>query len=147
MPSMNTTTHRDLHPFADLFDWLEAPLATFRPVTARAIRVEAYLKDGYYVARAELPGVDPERDIEVTVADGTLTITANRKEGEAGSARSEFRYGSFSRRIPLPLEADADHAQASYDQGILEVVVALKKQAGQSVKHVPVRPLQHIKPT
>jgi HSP20 family protein len=146
MPSMNTITHRDLHPLADLFDWLEAPLATLRPVTAHAIRMEAYFKDGYFIARAELPGVDPERDIEVTAADGHLTTKANREEAEAGK-HSEFRYGSCSRRIALPIEADTDHVQASYDRGILEVVVALKKQDRQSVKHVPVRRIEHIKPT
>lgn len=144
---MSTMTHRDGHPLADLFDWLEAPLATFRPAAAHAIRMEACRRDGYYVVRAELPGVDPERDIEVTMADGILTIRANRTAEQAGKIHSEFRYGSFSRRITLPIGADADHLQASYDNGVLEVVVPLKAEAKASVRRIPVRLLQHIAPT
>ena len=58
------------------------------------------------VVRAELPGVDPEKDIDVTVEDGVLTISAERREStekkEDTSYRSEFRYGSFVRRLPVP---------------------------------------------
>jgi HSP20 family protein len=144
---MSMITRRDGHLFAYLFDWLEAPLVTFRPATAPAIWMEAYRKDGYYVVRAELPGVDPEREVEVAVADGILTIKANRAPERAGKIHSGFRYGSFSRGIALPIEADADHIQASYDKGVLEVVVPLRTEAKESVRRIPVRLLQHITPT
>jgi HSP20 family protein len=112
------------------------------------MRVEDYVTDGHYVIRAELPGIDPENEVEVTVAHGILTIKANRQAQKVDKHHSEFRYGVFSRQLVLPAEADADHVRASYDQGILEVVVDLKqKEATDSIKHIPVRPLEHIKPT
>jgi HSP20 family molecular chaperone IbpA len=51
--------------------------------------VEDGVKDGYYVLRAELPGVDPEKDIDVTVSGGVLTIKAEKHEAmEASTDRS-----------------------------------------------------------
>jgi HSP20 family protein len=145
---MATLVHRETRPFADLFDWLETPLMSIRPVAAQAMRVEDYVNDGHYVIRAELPGIDPENEVEVTVAHGILTIKANRQEQKVDKHHSEFRYGVFSRQVTLPAEADADHVRASYDQGILEVVVDLKdKEAIDAVTHIPVRPSKHIKPT
>jgi HSP20 family protein len=86
-------------------------------------RVEDYVKDDRYVVRAELPGMDPEKDVEITVEDGMLTIRAERREEHKEAHRSEFRYGSFSRSVALPDRADTEHITATYDKGILEVSV------------------------
>jgi Hsp20/alpha crystallin family protein len=95
-----------------------------------------------------LPGVDPEKDIDVTVSKGVLTISAHRQEKTEGKHRSEFRYGAFARSVTLPESADEDHIQALYDRGVLEVTVALKDQAAKRAeKHIPVRMHMHIKPT
>lgn len=145
---MSTLTHRDrLGPFMEVFDWLEPPWTILRPAAA-GMRVEDYVKDGTYVLRAELPGVDPEKDIEVTVSKGVLTISAHRQEKTEGKHRSEFHYGSFGRSVTLPEGADEDHIRASYDSGILEVAVTLKDQAaGKAPKRIPVFLNKHIKPT
>ena len=146
---MSTLTRRDrLGPFMDVFDWLEPPWTILRPAASHPMRVEDYVKDGTYVLRAALPGVDPEKDIEVTVSKGVLTISAQRKEETEGKHRSEFHYGAFARSVTLPEGADEDHIRASYDSGILEVVVTLKDQAtGKAPKRVPVAMNKHIKPT
>ena len=146
---MSTVTRRDhLGSFMDVFDWLEPPWTILRPAASHPMRVEDYVKDGTYVLRAELPGVDPEKDIEVTVFKGVLTISAHREEETEGKHRSEFHYGAFARSITLPGGADEDHIQASYDSGILEVVVTLTDQAaGKAPKRVPVFMNKHIKPT
>lgn len=108
----------------DLLDWLDAPWAPLLPFTAaRMFRVEDYVKDNRYVVRAELPGMDPEKDVEITVEDGTLTIHAERREEHKEPHRSEFRYGSFTRSVVLPGRADTEHVTATYDKGILEVSV------------------------
>jgi HSP20 family protein len=108
----------------DLLDWLDAPWAPMLPFTAgRMFRVEAYVKDNRYVVRAELPGMDPDKDVEITVEDGTLTIHAERREEHKEPHRSEFRYGSFTRSVVLPSHADTEHITATYDKGILEVSV------------------------
>ncbi|PRC56922.1 heat-shock protein Hsp20, partial [Mycobacterium sp. ITM-2017-0098] len=85
----------------------------------RAIRVEDHTYDDVYEIRAELPGVDPEEDIEVTVRDGRVTISAGRLRPDEGGGRSEFTYGSFTRTLPLPDGADEDDVNAVYDRGIL----------------------------
>jgi HSP20 family protein len=146
---MSTLTHRDLMgPFMDVFDRLEPPWTILRPAAGHPVRVEDYVKDGSYVLRAELPGVDPEKDIEVTVSKGVLTISAQRQEEAEGKHRSEFHYGAFARSVRLPEGADEDHIRASYDSGILEVVVTLKDQAaGKAPKRIPVFMNKHIKPT
>jgi HSP20 family molecular chaperone IbpA len=146
---MSTLTHRDFRgPFMDVFDWLEPPWTMLRPATSHPMRVEDYVEDGTYVLRAELPGLDPEKDIEVTVSKGILTISAHRQEENEGKHRSEFRYGAFARSITLPERADQDRIRASYDRGVLEVVVNLKDQAAvRADKRIPVQTKAHIKPT
>ncbi len=137
---MSALTRRESRPFLDLFDWMDMPMTVFRPLIGPGIRVEDFVRDGHYVVRAELPGVDPEREVEVSVADGVLSIKAERHEEEIDKAHSEFRYGAFSRRVVLPPGADEDHVQATYDKGILEVVVDLKeKEAKKAEKHVPIK--------
>ena len=110
--------------FPDLLDWLDAPWAPLLPfTTAHTFRVEDYDEDNRYTVRAELPGVDPDKDVEITVADGTLTIRAERREEHKEPHHSEFRYGSFTRSVTLPQRADTEHITASYNKGVLEVSV------------------------
>lgn len=73
---------------------------------ASPIRLEDELKDGCYEVRAELPGVDPAKDVNVSTRDGMLTITAQRSETSESNGRSEFGYGSFLHSVLLPPEAN-----------------------------------------
>jgi len=110
--------------FPDLPDWLDSPWAALLPFSsAQTFRVEEYTREGRYVIRAELPGLDPDTDIEVTVDDGTLTIHAERREEEHKPHRSEFRYGSLTRSVRLPARVDPKDVTARYHKGILEVSV------------------------
>ena len=109
----------------ELFDWLESPFATFRP--QQMIRLEEFTEDDRYVLRAELPGIDPEKDVEVSVSDGMLTIFGERKEEEKEGRRTEFRYGSFTRSIALPAGADEHDITAVYHKGVLQITVGLKE--------------------
>jgi HSP20 family protein len=146
---VSTLTRRDYRgPFGDMVEWLEAPWTILRPVTGHPMRVEDFVEDGSYVVRAELPGIDPEKDVEVMVAKGILTIKAERREESTGKHHSEFHYGTFSRSMTLPAGADEEHIEASYGHGILEVTVKLtEKGEDESVRKIPVRQNQHIKPT
>jgi HSP20 family molecular chaperone IbpA len=101
------------------------------------LRVEDEMKDGLYEVRAELPGVDPIEDIEVTVRDGQLTIKAERTQTSESNGHSEFSYGSFVRTVPLPAGADEDDINATYDRGILTVSVPLSEDY-PTEKHVEV---------
>jgi HSP20 family protein len=127
-------------PLSDLFDWFEHSLPALdwrRDGFANMMRVEDRLEPDKYTVRAELPGIDPDKDVEITVADGTLTISAERREEETDKDRTEFRYGSFVRRVDLPKGANEEGLQASYKDGILEVVVPLAAEATKTRK-IPV---------
>jgi HSP20 family molecular chaperone IbpA len=126
--------------FPDLFDWLESPWASLLPfIPAHTVRIEDYTDDGRYVIRAELPGLDPEKDVEVTVEAGVLTIHAERREEKNQAHRSEFRYGSLTRSVTLPPGADTEKITASYDQGILEVSVRIPEHAKPKTRHIAIK--------
>ena len=78
--------------FPGLVDWLESPWAGPPQFTAaQSFRVEEMARDNRYVIRAELPGVDPEKDVEVTVEGRTLTIRAERRQEDSRPYRSEWQ--------------------------------------------------------
>ncbi|MGO9165113.1 MAG: AarF/UbiB family protein, partial [Streptosporangiaceae bacterium] len=110
--------------FPDLADWLEAPWTGPPPfLTGQVFRLEEAIRDDRYVVRAELPGLDPENDIEVTVEGRILTIRAELRQQDNGPCRSEFRYGSLARAVRLPARVDPADVTARYDKGVLEVSV------------------------
>ena len=114
--------------FPDLAGWLESPWSGPPPFTAAAtFRVEEVAKENRYVIRADLPGLDPGKDIEVSVEGRTLTIYARRRQDEDGPSRSEFRYGSVTRLVRLPARVDAKDVTARYERGVLEVSVPVRE--------------------
>ena len=122
----------------DFIDWFEEPFLTLRPYLGQAIRIEDYTEDGHYVVRAEIAGIDPEKDLEISAGAGYLSIHAARSSHVEGKHRSEFRYGSFSRVLELPPSADADDVTAEYTDGILTIKVAIKGEQEEAVKKIPV---------
>jgi len=122
----------------DFIDWFEEPFLTLRPYLGQPIRIEDYTEDGHYVVRAELAGIDPEKDLEVSAGAGYLSIRAARSSQVEGKHRSEFRYGSFGRTLELPPGADPDSATAEYTHGILTIKVAIKGERQETVKTIPV---------
>lgn len=108
--------------FDEPLDWLEADLTRATP---HPIRVEDYRDKDRYVLRAELPGIDPDKDIKVTLDDGLLTVEAERGEQTHDKYHTEFRYGSLRRSVRLPAGADQSKIRARYDKGILEVTIPL----------------------
>jgi HSP20 family protein len=136
---MSTLLHRDPKTiFPDLVDWFEEPFLTLRPYLGQPIKVEDYVGDDHYMIRAELAGIDPEKDVEITVGSGYLTIRAERSDKIEGKHRSEFRYGSFSRTLTLPVNADEDAVTASYRDGILTISVGLKTEQKAAAKKIEV---------
>jgi HSP20 family molecular chaperone IbpA len=125
---------RTTSPLTEIFDWFEAGWPTMlerHRDGIHAIRIEDRVDDDRYVIKAELPGIDPEK-VKVTVTDGMLSIEAERQDEVHDNGSSEFRYGSFMRSVTLPDGADQDHMVATYENGILEVVVPLSES-----KHEP----------
>jgi HSP20 family protein len=88
-------------------------------------------KDNELVIRADLPGMKRD-DVHVDVTDSDITISGERRQEEeserGGIYRSERRYGSFCRTIPLPEGAITDQAKASFTNGVLMVRVPAPPQ-------------------
>ncbi len=83
---MSTLAHRERQgPFVDILDWFDAPWGVFRSVGDNPMRVEDFIKDGRYVLRAELPGIDPEKDLELTVSRSART---GRRKPRPSTGRS-----------------------------------------------------------
>lgn len=136
---MTTLERRDgRRQFADLFDWADGlPGMLAWPAAMRGVRIEEYTDNDRYVVKAELPGLDPAKDIKVEIANGMLTISATRQQEEHDGARSEFHYGSLTRRVLLPEGTDETGVTAKYDAGILQVVVPMTAKSTES-RTVPI---------
>lgn len=111
--------------FEDWTRMLPARWPALGEFPSAVIRVDEFHENGTLVIRAELPGIDPEKDVDLTVSDGMLHIEAERREEEKaeekGYVRRELRYGSFSRTLPLPEGVSDADIKADYANGILEV--------------------------
>src|SRR5215203_2018940 len=97
-------------------------------------------KDAYLVT-VELPGVEAE-DLEITLEDGLLTIQGERHFAHDSSEqqfhRVERRYGAFRRSITLPAHVMAEGIQASFEDGVLQILVPKMEEA--TPKRIQVRP-------
>jgi HSP20 family protein len=97
-------------------------------------------KDAYLVA-VELPGLKPE-DLDLTMEDGLLTIQGERQftseSSEQQFHRVERRYGSFRRAITLPAHVLAEGIQASFEDGVLQILVPKAEEA--TPRRIQVRP-------
>jgi HSP20 family protein len=92
---------------------------------APSIKIEQFQEGTTLVVRAEVPGIEPERDVDVSVSEGMLNIAVQREEKSEHKSktgyRSEFRYGSSMRSIALPAGVKEQDITATYKDGVLEV--------------------------
>jgi len=128
-------------------DWIPPALVgeagrTWQP------QVEMFEHDGELVVRAELPGLSKE-DVKVELTDDGLTIHGERRseheENDEGYYRSEFSYGSFHRRVPLPEGANADDAEAQFHDGVLEVTMPARKPVARAARKLAIQEGSHPK--
>jgi len=88
--------------------------------------IDVFQRGNDLVVRADMPGLSKD-DVTVDIADDQLTIRGERRydheEERDGVFRSERSYGSFCRVVPLPQGAIADSAKATFNNGVLEIVV------------------------
>lgn len=131
---------REFHQLFDRF-WsgqLE-PMQLGRWVPA----VDVVEKDDSVVVQAEVPGIDPE-NIDVSIEGDVLTIRGEKKDvrEEKGENyhRVERQYGSFARSVALPSEIVADKVEATFRNGVLEVVLPKSEQARPKRVSINVQP-------
>ncbi|QES52120.1 heat-shock protein Hsp20 [Streptomyces venezuelae] len=94
--------------------------------------------DGTYTLRAEMPGMDPEKDIEITVDGDMLTVSAEHTESTEDKDHSEFRYGSFRRSVRLPGQIPSEGVEAAYEDGILTVRIPMEPEPPAGRRSVPI---------
>jgi HSP20 family protein len=98
---------------------------------APALAMDTIRRDGQLVLRFDVPGVDPAK-IDVTVDKGVLSVSATREEtkteGENPVARERL-FGSFTRRVRLSDNLDADAIEASNSDGVLEIRIPVREEA------------------
>jgi HSP20 family protein len=151
---MATMTRWD--PFQDLRS-AQDEMAQMSPILAHALGLHAQQGSGRpmawapaldiserkdaYLVTVELPGVEAD-DLEITMEDGLLTIQGERHFAHDSSEqqfhRVERRYGAFRRSITLPAQVQADQIEASFEDGVLQILVPKMEEA--KPKRIQVRP-------
>ncbi|NUR30621.1 MAG: Hsp20/alpha crystallin family protein [Catenulispora sp.] len=139
---MNEVSRRHVPGMLDVREWFgfdPFAIVDWRPrVDFHPIRIEDRFEEDAYVLSAEIPGIDPEHDVELVVSEGTLTILAERSSEKHDKRHTEFRYGAFSRAVRLPAGAKEDKITASYSGGILTVHVPLTMPAKAEARKIAV---------
>jgi HSP20 family protein len=105
--------------------------------------IDIVRKNGDLILTAELPGIDPEKDVEITVDGGVLSIKGEKFEEKEVSEDDRYMhersYGKFQRRISLPGGVSPDKVTADYDNGVLTVHVSLPKEKEEVHRTIPVK--------
>ena len=115
-------------PFARVTRRAFGPAAISRTTV---MPLDAVRRDGDVQLRFDVPGIDPE-SIEVTVDRGVLSVSAKREEERAENDKffvRERTMGTFTRRLYLSKNLNADAVEAAYHNGVLEVRIPVLEQA------------------
>jgi len=135
-------------------DFWRAPFRTARsffdiePLWRRDVRsprapaIDMVDKGAAYELTAELPGLD-DKDIEVKLANGGLTIKGEKHQ-ETDETTTDYRLherhvGTFERAIRLPEGVDTDRIEATFERGVLTVILPKTPQAKQAEKTIAVK--------
>lgn len=128
--------HREMNRlFDDAFRSFDTPALFGRVPSWPSVEVSE--TDREVRVAAELPGLE-EKDVEVLLEDGGLTIRGERKAEIEDKDRhfSERFYGRFERRIPLGFEAEEDKVNANFRNGVLTVTVPKSAEARAKTKRI-----------
>lgn len=128
------------NPALTLTDWFDDLLDTsFFSGSNRNIsntiwpKVDIIESDNEYKVHADLPGLE-KKDINITIENGVLSISGEKKEEKKDKKDGRYSYyersyGRFCRSFNLPDHVDADHVDASYKDGVLELTIKKTEKA------------------
>jgi len=109
-------------------------------ITLKKPRFDLVETDTDLILKAEIHGVDPN-DIEIDITDNILTIEGEIKQnsvnGDADHRWIEKRYSNFSRSISIPKRIVASKVKATYEKGVLKII--MPKYSGEEKRGVKVR--------
>ena len=116
--------------------------ASAAPAGSVALRMNVSETDKAYYIEAELPGVE-EKDVEVTVKDGILSVSGEKHSGsetkDKAFHRIERSYGTFQRSLQLHADADEGVIAAHMKNGILEIEIGKVKEAKKEPRRIDVK--------
>jgi HSP20 family protein len=139
-------------PFGSLFREVQktfedfsqrSPFARFSSDTLSP-KIDIAESKGAVDVTAELPGVD-EKDLDVTLANGVLTIRGEKKTERDEQDKDknwhlvERSYGSFSRAIPLPFDPDPAKVEAKFDKGVLHIHLPKPAEVAQKQQKIEIK--------
>lgn len=137
--------HRPSGFFEDFFaDW---PTMFRRPFVVvpeglEPVRSDEFTEDGTLVVRVEMAGIDPEKDVEVSLEGDVLRIEAERREEQEAKERDytrrELRYASFRREVLVPTGTKESDVTATYKDGILEIRVPQIAETSPPAAKIPI---------
>lgn len=120
----------DVEPFWQPESWIAAPA------------IDLVERDIAFEMTADMPGLE-EKDIEVKVANGVLTVKGEKEESKEDKKEDfhlrERRVTSFERSIRLPETVDEDKIEASFKNGVLTVMMPKKPEAQRPTKKIEVK--------
>jgi HSP20 family protein len=138
VPALNTATFAPLASFGALQNEVERlfDLPFFghesQAVAGWSPALDLYQDKDALTVKVEVPGMKKE-DFQLALHDGELTITGERRhekaQDEKASLRNERFFGKFERRITLPIQVDSSRVTASYEDGILTVLLPKAEEA------------------
>ncbi len=131
------TLQRTMDRFLDEF--LGRPLAQVEASWVLTPHIDLYETDDAIVLKATVPGVKPD-DLQISITGDVLTLRGEvREDAEEEGATyylRERRYGSFSRSIRLPAPVVADEAEATFEHGVLTLVLPKAEEARPKIIEV-----------
>ncbi len=99
-------------------------------------------EDHDYKVSVELPGMS-EKDIDLSLKEGVLSIRGEKKsevkKEEENIYRMECAYGAFQRNIPLPSEVEEEKIEATFDKGVLKIILPKSKEKEKEVRRITVK--------
>ena len=99
--------------------------------------VDVRENDSQFKVCAELPGLD-ESDVEVTFAEGVVTLKGEKRLEDDIALYSERWAGAFERQIVLGDSVDPENVKATFKNGVLTVILAKKPEARRHVRRIPI---------
>lgn len=137
----------DITRFADMMERMFAPVES---TNARGIvPMDIMEVDGKVVLRAAVPGFKPE-DINITIEGNVLTLSGEYKSTienkDAKVYRLENQFGSFTRSVRLPKDAQPDLIEAEFENGLVTVTIPRVEPAKPEPLRVPIRTAKAIEP-
>ena len=130
-----------------LFDDFFAPTAETRSFGGNGgtlvPSVDVRETDQAYKVTAELPGLE-QKDVELNLRDNALILSGEKRQettdNEGGRSYTERTFGRFERVVPLGDEIDADHVEATFKNGVLNVTLPKNPKARDKARRIEIKP-------